>query len=135
MPKSSEFYGIPHPITFIVDEKGVIQSRISEEDFRRRFTVGNLIGRKADVKDVPAKRVKITQSSATPLFMAGSDLNCVSKFNSRPRVTCMRQAYRVISLSNGSSSERFLRRDPYPISGAAKPFPETYKRNCPCVRR
>ena len=71
VPKSSEFYGIPHPITFVVDANGVIQSRTSEEDFRRRFTVGNLIGRKADVKDVPAKRVKITQSLSDTLVHGG----------------------------------------------------------------
>jgi peroxiredoxin len=71
VPKSSEFYGIPHPVTFIVDEKGIVRSRTLEEDFRRRFTVGNLIGRRANVTGVPAKRVKITQSVSDTLVHGG----------------------------------------------------------------
>jgi peroxiredoxin len=71
VPKSNEFYGIPHPFTFIVDEKGIIKSRNSDEDFQRRFTVGNLIGRRADIKNVPAKRVTITQSVSDTLVHGG----------------------------------------------------------------
>ena len=58
-------------MTYIVDQKGVIQSRVYEEDFRRRSTVGSIIGRRANVTPSPAKHVKITQSSTDTLIHGG----------------------------------------------------------------
>ncbi|HYP05655.1 MAG TPA: redoxin domain-containing protein [Bryobacteraceae bacterium] len=71
VPKTSEFYGIPHPVTYIVDQDGVILSRVLEKDFRRRSTVGSLVGRKAGEVQVPAKRVKVTQSASDTLIHGG----------------------------------------------------------------
>jgi peroxiredoxin len=71
VPKTSEFHGIPHPVTYIVDENGVIRSRVFENDFRRRSTVGSLIDRKTGVTEVPAKRVRITQSATDSLIHGG----------------------------------------------------------------
>ena len=71
VPQASEFFGVPHPMTYIVDEKGIVRSRSSDEDFRRRYTVGNLIGRKAAATTVPAKRVKITRSASDTLVHGG----------------------------------------------------------------
>jgi len=71
VPRTSEFYGIPNPVTFIVDENGIIRSKATEEDYRHRYTAGNLIGRKANVGQVPAKRVKITQSASDRLVHGG----------------------------------------------------------------
>ena len=71
VPQNSEFFGVPNPVTYIVDEKGVIQSISSDEDYRRRYTAGNLIGRKADAAEVPAKRVKITRSMSDSVTHGG----------------------------------------------------------------
>jgi len=71
VPQTSEFFGIPNPVTYIVDEKGVIQSVTSDEDYRRRYTAGNLIGRTADVANIPAKRVKITRSMSDSVAHGG----------------------------------------------------------------
>jgi hypothetical protein len=71
VPKTSEFHGIPHPVTYIVDQNGIIQSRVYEEDFRRRSTIGSVVGRRTNIAPVPAKRVKITQSSSDALIHGG----------------------------------------------------------------
>ena len=71
VPKTSEFYGIPHPVTYMVDHEGVIRSRIYEKDFRRRSTIGNVTGRRTGVTEVPAKRVKVTQSTSDSLVHGG----------------------------------------------------------------
>lgn len=71
VPKTHEFYGIPDPVTFIVDEKGIVRSRIAEDDYRKRFTAGNILGRKTDVKSVAAKRLKITQSASDSVVHGG----------------------------------------------------------------
>lgn len=74
VPQTSEFYGIPHPITYIVDRDGIVQSRNFETDFRRRFTVGNMIGRKTNPIPITAKRVKITQSASDTTVHGGQRL-------------------------------------------------------------
>ena len=71
VPKNTEFFGVPHPATYIVDQNGVVQSRTLEEDYRRRFTVGNLLGRKASASEVKARRLRIVQSSSDSLVHGG----------------------------------------------------------------
>ncbi len=41
-PKSST-YGIPHPGTFIVDRKGVVQSRFFEDAYQERYTAATIL--------------------------------------------------------------------------------------------
>jgi hypothetical protein len=71
VPKTNEVYGIPHPVTYIVDTQGVIQSRHSDEDYSHRYTVGNLLEVRRGVADVPAKRLKITQSASDAVVHGG----------------------------------------------------------------
>ena len=71
VPKASEFYGVPHPVTYVLDEKGVVRSRVFEEDFRRRFTLGNILGRRANAATVPAKRAKVTLSASDTVLHGG----------------------------------------------------------------
>ena len=47
MPKQSPFHGVPHPVTYIVNEKGVIVSRHFEEDYRKRLTTGAILSEAA----------------------------------------------------------------------------------------
>ena len=45
VPKNSAFFGVPHPVTFLVDANGIVQSRHFEEDYRTRYTVGSILAR------------------------------------------------------------------------------------------
>ena len=38
VPKDNFVYGVPHPGTYILDEKGVVRAKYFEDDFRERFT-------------------------------------------------------------------------------------------------
>lgn len=130
VPKSNEFFGIPHPVTFIVDEKGVIQSATSEEDFRRRFTVGNLIGRKADVRSVPAKRLKVTQSASDTLVHGGQRFKVRLEMEIPPRSHVYApgvKGYIPIDwkLTPADSFEEVPIRYPEPRSLYLKPIKET----------
>ena len=71
VPKSSEVYGIPHPVTYVIDAKGVVQSRNSEEDYRQRYTVGNLLELRTGISETPAKHLKITQSATDTIVHGG----------------------------------------------------------------
>jgi hypothetical protein len=43
VPGTSPFFGVPHPVTYIVNERGVIVSRHFEEDYRKRQTTGMIL--------------------------------------------------------------------------------------------
>jgi AhpC/TSA family/Disulphide bond corrector protein DsbC len=43
VPKDNLFYGVPHPGTYILDENGVVRGKYFEEDFRERYTAGNIL--------------------------------------------------------------------------------------------
>jgi DsbC/DsbD-like thiol-disulfide interchange protein len=47
VPKNSPFFGVPHPVTYIVGADGTIRSKHFEEDYRRRLTVGTILGEPA----------------------------------------------------------------------------------------
>jgi len=44
MDPTSRFYGVPHPGTFIVDRKGVVQSRFFEDAYQERYTAATILG-------------------------------------------------------------------------------------------
>lgn len=43
MPKGSAWYGIAHPMTIVIDPKGVVTHRFSDPDYRHRIPVGVVI--------------------------------------------------------------------------------------------
>jgi hypothetical protein len=43
VPKTSPFFGVPHPVAYVVSDKGVIVARYFEEDYRTRRTVGAIL--------------------------------------------------------------------------------------------
>ena len=45
VPQGNMAYGVPHPGTFIVDENGVVRAKFFEEDYRDRYTAGNILWR------------------------------------------------------------------------------------------
>lgn len=71
VPETSEFFGVPHPVTYIVGADGRVQSRVFEEDYRRRVTAGSVIGARVSETEVPAKRIKIRQSQTDAVVHGG----------------------------------------------------------------
>jgi hypothetical protein len=47
VPAQSPFYGVPHPVTYIVDRNGIVVARHAEEDFRRRPTTGAILSQRS----------------------------------------------------------------------------------------
>jgi len=43
MDPKSRFYGVPHPGTFIVNRKGVLQSRFFEDAYQERYTAATIL--------------------------------------------------------------------------------------------
>jgi hypothetical protein len=73
VPKNSPFFGVPHPVTYIVNERGVIVSRHFEDDFTKRLTTGAILSDAA----VPAtefanERIEL-KASATDSVVRGGE--------------------------------------------------------------
>lgn len=45
VPPKTLPYGVPHPGTYIVDEKGIVHAKYFEDDFRERYTAANILWR------------------------------------------------------------------------------------------
>jgi AhpC/TSA family/Disulphide bond corrector protein DsbC len=45
IPEGDEFYGIPFPGTFLVDENGVVRAKYFEQMHRQRYTAGSILVR------------------------------------------------------------------------------------------
>jgi len=43
VPEDHEFYGIPHPGQYLIDENGVVQAKFFETDYTERFTAGRVL--------------------------------------------------------------------------------------------
>lgn len=71
VPQTSEFHGIALPVTYIVDENGIVRSRNFDDDFRRRYTVGNLLDRRTDASAIEAKHLAITRSASDSVAYGG----------------------------------------------------------------
>ncbi len=88
--KDNPFYGIPHPVTYIVDPKGVVISRTFDEDYKQRFTVGNILTEKLDVRtgaaesQVETKHLKVTASSSNAKVRPGERIRLILDVELKP---------------------------------------------------
>lgn len=75
--KNTLFFGIPHPVTYIVDRKGKVKSKYFEDDYRQRQTLAGLLAKDYGVipagspSDVQAKHVKLHTAASTETVAGG----------------------------------------------------------------
>jgi hypothetical protein len=75
--KNTLFFGIPYPVTYIVDRKGRIKSKYFEEDYRERQTLAGLLAKDygvlpaASQAEVQARHVKLRTASSTETVSGG----------------------------------------------------------------
>jgi hypothetical protein len=92
VPKDSSFYGVPHPVTYIVDAKGVIKSRHFEEDYRQRYTVGNILTEVFDARtgvvttQFKNERIAISTSTSNAVVRAGERIRLVIDIQLPPKM-------------------------------------------------
>ena len=88
--KDNVFYGIPHPVTYIVNPKGVVISRKFDEDYRQRFTVGSILTEKLDVRtgaaqsQVETKHLTVTASSSNAKVRPGERIRLILDIELKP---------------------------------------------------
>ncbi len=75
IPKTSPFFGVPHPVTYIVGPDGVIRSVFHDEDYRKRFTTGAILSDRAPASDtvapVASGRIQVRTASSDTVVRGG----------------------------------------------------------------
>jgi hypothetical protein len=68
--KSTPFYGIPYPGTYLVDRRGVVTSKFFEDDYRVRDTAASILLRQFGIS---AQKHETAQGKHVTLSVASSD--------------------------------------------------------------
>jgi hypothetical protein len=70
VPKGSGTWGIPYPVTFVVDPQGKVLSKHFEPDYKERETAGSILSRQLNVRQgfsesvIDTKHLKVTASAS-----------------------------------------------------------------------
>ncbi len=92
VPKNSPFYGVPHPVTYIVDGRGVVKSRHFEEDYRKRYTTGNILTQQLNIRTgtvnttVKNSRISVTASASNAVVRGGERIRLILDIQLPPKM-------------------------------------------------
>lgn len=73
VPKDHQFYGIPNPGDYLIDENGVVKAKFFEEKYADRYTAGQILIRTLGV-DAGAKRTEIETDHLTLTSSASDEI-------------------------------------------------------------
>jgi DsbC/DsbD-like thiol-disulfide interchange protein len=85
-------YGIPIPITLIVDSKGTVDSKFLDQDYRQRYTAANILARRYGVKfqasmdETVAKHVRIVSSASNSSVRGGQHVALILDVELQPGI-------------------------------------------------
>jgi hypothetical protein len=92
VPNNTPFFGVPHPVTYIADARGVIQARHFEEDYRKRYTTGNILTEHLNVRTgavtstVKNPRITITASASDAVVRGGERIRLILDVELPPKM-------------------------------------------------
>jgi len=73
IPKDNAFFGVPYPGSFVLDKNGVIVAKYFEEDYKQRYTSGDILVRQYGITPsegktaVEGKQLRLTASASNSL--------------------------------------------------------------------
>jgi DsbC/DsbD-like thiol-disulfide interchange protein len=80
VPKGNMAYGIPIPITLIVDPNGIVNAKFLDEDYRQRYTAANILARRygvtfrAAMDETVGKHARIVSSASNSSVRGGQHI-------------------------------------------------------------
>ena len=92
VPKDNFVYGVPHPGTYILDENGIVRAKYFEEDYRDRYTAGNILWRQFGPDSGGAQataetpHLKLTLSASDSEARPGTRLTLALEVELKPRM-------------------------------------------------
>jgi hypothetical protein len=92
IPKNNPFYGVPHPVTFLIDEKGVITGKYFEQDMKERYTAADILVRRfsytpeASKNQVRGKQLTAVASASNATARAGERVALILDIELQPNM-------------------------------------------------
>jgi hypothetical protein len=85
-------YGIPHPVTLIIDRTGVVRSRYFEDNYRERFTASDILVREFNEKpglkgqSVETRHLKLESGASSGVARFGQRIALLLDIDLKPRM-------------------------------------------------
>jgi peroxiredoxin len=90
VPEDSPFYGVPFPVTYLLDRKGVVRKKYFEEDYRERLTSAAILTREfhvpgtGAVREVSTSHLTLHASASNATVWPGSVVTLRVEIEPRP---------------------------------------------------
>jgi len=91
-PKNTPFFGVPHPVSYIVDARGIVKSRHFDEDYRKRYTTGNILTEQLNIRTGAVStttknpRISVTASSSNAVVRGGERIRLMLDIQLPPKM-------------------------------------------------
>lgn len=92
VPEGNMAYGIPVPMTIIVNRQGVVDSKFLDEDYRQRYTAKNILTRRygvtfqAAMNEAKTDRVRLVSSASDAAVRGGQRVALVLEIELKPGI-------------------------------------------------
>lgn len=92
IPKDHQFYGIPNPGDYLIDENGVVKAKFFEEKYADRYTAGEILVRTlgADATEsrtqTETDHLTITSAASDAILRGGNRLSLVVEVDLKPKM-------------------------------------------------
>lgn len=88
-PKDHQWYGVPYPGTYIIDEHGIVKAKYFEDDHRERYTAASILvhqfGQGAVAKTmVEAPHIQLTYGASDAALSPGGTSTLILDIDLRP---------------------------------------------------
>ncbi len=89
IPPDNDFFGVPYPGTYVLDEHGIVREKYFEEDYRERYTPASVLtryfkGEGPTGGSVETKHLELTYSASQQEVRAGNRLLLVLEVELKP---------------------------------------------------
>ena len=92
VPKTSPFFGIPYPGTYILDRNGAVVAKYFEEDYKQRFTAADILVQRFGVmpesrkNEVRGKQLNATASASNSVVRTGQRIALILDLELKPNM-------------------------------------------------
>ena len=92
VPHDTPFFGIPHPGVFVLDADGRVKAKYFEEDFRQRYTAGDILVHlfgwqpAAAQEEHSGRQITVTSSASNAVVSSGERIALVLDVTLKPRM-------------------------------------------------
>ncbi len=129
----SAFFGIPHPVTYLLDEHGVVRGRYSDDDYRVRYTASDILARHFNVAPGKSRtewetdHLRLMAAASGDIVRSGQRIALAVELQLKPRMHVYAPGV------EGYIPVAWTMEDSEGWSAAATEFPPPLKKHLPAI--